>query len=77
MNKKEIKEMYKKKDELLFNIITKGKIIAKSTIDSYNKYYLLDNIVWYVPYGQYAINDGTLENFTARIKECKLKAKFI
>ena len=77
MTRKEMKENQKKRDELLYRIVNKGKVIAISTIWDKNVYSLLDNNVWYIPYGKHAINQGTLEEFNKKMENKMLKARFL
>jgi len=77
MTRTEARKIREKIINLIAKIRNKGKIIAESIIDNYNKYYLLDNTVWYIPRCCTAINNGTLEEFTNKINNKSIKAKFI
>jgi len=76
-NKKELEQRKKIRDARLNNIINNGKIIGHLPSIYNNKYYLLDNIVWYYPYGSYPENEGTLEEFKNKINNNRIKIKLI
>lgn len=77
MTKKELKESRSKHDARLSNILKYGKEIGYLPAIPNNKYYLLDNIIWYYPYGRYPINEGTLKEFKNKINNNIIKIKLI
>jgi len=77
MTKKELKESKLKRDARLDNILNNGIIIGYLLVIPQNKFYLLDNIVWYYRYGSYPVNNGTLEEFKEKINNNMIKIKLI
>lgn len=77
MRKAKIKDIYKKSDARLNNILSNGIEIGHLPRIPNNKYYLLDNIVWYYPYGSYPIHEGTLEEFKEKINNNMVRIKLI